>query len=102
MAGTGLSSHEINQPGCYKNVKDTSITAQFKINKTPVSFWECDEDIYLLLGQPLLGHCLQIRLLLLKKVLCFVRTVNQYTKKPIVVVLAENFLIQFFPVNMFL
>ena len=48
MAGTGLSSHEINQPGCYKNVKDTSITAQFKINKAPVSFWGGDEDIYLL------------------------------------------------------
>jgi len=30
-AGTGLSSHELNQPGTYKDVKDTSITAQFKI-----------------------------------------------------------------------
>lgn len=29
-AGTGLSSHEINQPGCYKTVKDTSVVAQFK------------------------------------------------------------------------
>ena len=32
-AGTGLSSHELNQPGCYKNIKDTSITAQFKVKK---------------------------------------------------------------------
>ncbi len=30
-AGTGLSSHELNLPGCYKNVKDTSIIAQFKV-----------------------------------------------------------------------
>ncbi|MEX0883051.1 MAG: isoleucine--tRNA ligase, partial [Cyclobacteriaceae bacterium] len=30
-AGTGLSSHELNQPGCYREVKDTSITAQFKL-----------------------------------------------------------------------
>ncbi len=30
-AGTGLSSHELNQPGCYKNIKDTSAVAQFKI-----------------------------------------------------------------------
>ncbi len=30
-AGTGLSSHEINQPGCYRNVKDTSAVAMFKI-----------------------------------------------------------------------
>jgi isoleucyl-tRNA synthetase len=29
--GTGLSSHELNQPGCYKEVKDTSVVAQFKI-----------------------------------------------------------------------
>ena len=30
-AGTGLSSHELNQPGCYRDVKDTTVTAQFKI-----------------------------------------------------------------------
>ena len=30
-AGTGLSSHELNQPGCYKDVKDTTCTAQFHI-----------------------------------------------------------------------
>ena len=30
-AGTGLSSHELNQPGCYRDVKDTSVTAQFKL-----------------------------------------------------------------------
>ena len=29
MAGTGLSSHELNQPGCYRDVSDTSVTAQF-------------------------------------------------------------------------
>lgn len=33
-AGTGLSSHELNQPGCYKDVKDTTCVAQFKIEKT--------------------------------------------------------------------
>ncbi|MFN8417002.1 MAG: isoleucine--tRNA ligase [Cytophagaceae bacterium] len=32
-AGTGLSSHELNQPGCYKDVKDTSAVAQFKVSK---------------------------------------------------------------------
>ena len=30
-AGTGLSTHELNQPGCYRDVKDTTVTAQFKI-----------------------------------------------------------------------
>ncbi len=35
-AGTGLSSHELNQPGCYRDVKDTTVVAQFKM-KTPKS-----------------------------------------------------------------
>lgn len=30
-AGTGLSSHELNQPGCYKDVKDTTVVAMFKV-----------------------------------------------------------------------
>ena len=30
-AGTGLSSHELNQPGCYRDVKDTTVTAQFEL-----------------------------------------------------------------------
>ncbi|MCQ2176399.1 MAG: isoleucine--tRNA ligase [Bacteroidales bacterium] len=38
--GTGLSSHELNQPGCYKDVTDTTVTAQFKV--------EGEEDLYLL------------------------------------------------------
>lgn len=33
MAGTGLSSHELNQPGCYRDVKDTTVVAQFKIKE---------------------------------------------------------------------
>ena len=36
-AGTGLSSHELNQPGCYKDVTDTSVTAQFEIKDTAES-----------------------------------------------------------------
>ena len=37
-AGTGLSSHELNQPGCYRDVKDTTVTAQFLI-KNPRTEW---------------------------------------------------------------
>lgn len=33
-AGTGLSSHELNQPGCYRDVKDTTVTAQFAVTET--------------------------------------------------------------------
>jgi isoleucyl-tRNA synthetase len=32
-AGTGLSSHELNQPGCYRDVKDTSVVAMFKVSE---------------------------------------------------------------------
>ena len=39
-AGTGLSSHELNQPGCYRDVKDTTCTAQFKVIG--------EEDLYFL------------------------------------------------------
>ncbi|MGP8215308.1 MAG: class I tRNA ligase family protein, partial [Bacteroidia bacterium] len=50
-AGTGLSSHELNQPGCYKNIKDTSVTAQFKIKKDDKSkalFTEDNIDVFFL------------------------------------------------------
>ena len=36
-AGTGLSSHELNQPGTYKQVKDTSVVAMFRLSHTPES-----------------------------------------------------------------
>jgi isoleucyl-tRNA synthetase len=45
-AGTGLSSHELNQPGCYKDVKDTTIVAMFKVLHDPKS-----EFLFKLAGQ---------------------------------------------------
>ena len=47
-AGTGLSSHEINQPGCYKDVKDTSAVAQFKVAKNSQTPFNIGEELYLL------------------------------------------------------
>lgn len=50
-AGTGLSTHELNQPGCYRDVKDTTCTAQFKVvknNKSEFLYSNSDEDIYIL------------------------------------------------------
>ncbi len=59
-AGTGLSSHELNQPGTYRNVKDTSVTALFKLvaNEKSKTLFEAasrklqaasgDQDIYVL------------------------------------------------------
>jgi isoleucyl-tRNA synthetase len=46
-AGTGLSSHELNQPGCYRDVKDTTCVAQFKI-KNPKAEWVAFGDAYFL------------------------------------------------------
>lgn len=46
-AGTGLSSHELNLPGCYKEVTDTTVVALFKVIKDDVSLslFEGDEDL---------------------------------------------------------
>ena len=38
-AGTGLSSHELNQPGCYRDVKDTTVTVQFEVIRDEASEW---------------------------------------------------------------
>ena len=94
MAGTGLSSHEINQPGCYKNVKDTSITAQFKLKKTPGKFDEFDEDIFLLAWTTTPWTLPSNTALAVNNNVgyVFVKTTNQYTKKPVVVILAEKLL----------
>jgi isoleucyl-tRNA synthetase len=94
MAGTGLSSHEINQPGCYKNIKDTSITAQFKIKKTPASFGVLEEAVYLLAWTTTPWTLPSNTALAVNKKVDYVlvKTINQYTKKPVVVVLAEKLL----------
>lgn len=58
-AGTGLSSHELNQPGCYRDVKDTTVTAQFRLQSSSLSdnavisrmlgeYAECNLPIYIL------------------------------------------------------
>ena len=50
-AGTGLSTHELNQPGCYRDVKDTTCTAQFKVvrnDKSEKLFDGVEGDLYFL------------------------------------------------------
>ncbi len=50
-AGTGLSTHELNQPGCYKDVKDTTCTAQFKVirdAKSEMLFDGVDNTLYVM------------------------------------------------------
>ncbi len=50
-AGTGLSSHELNQPGCYRDVKDTTVTAQFRVTDEtgcPAAAQLPKENLYML------------------------------------------------------
>ncbi|MFK7786010.1 MAG: isoleucine--tRNA ligase [Crocinitomicaceae bacterium] len=98
-AGTGLSSHEINQPGCYRDVTDTTVVAQFKMIKgqqLPSSLlsgvevsgaemhfmawtttpWTLPSNTALTVG-PKIEYVL-------------VKTFNQYTFEPSNVVLAKN------------
>jgi isoleucyl-tRNA synthetase len=107
-AGTGLSSHEINQPGCYQDVKDTTVVAQFKVKdgeKTPF-----DNAVS---NSVAIGHALSLQnentyhflawtttpwTLPSNTALCvgpkieyvLVKSFNQYTFEPINVILAKN------------
>ena len=93
MAGTGLSSHELNQPGCYKNVKDTSITAQFLIKKDSNSFFG-SEDVFLLAWTTTPWTLPSNTALAVNKNVVYIAvdTFNLYTKKKVVVVLAKELL----------
>lgn len=93
-AGTGLSSHELNQPGCYRDVKDTTVVAQFKVKGgstspfggafSPDTYflawtttpWTLPSNTALTVG-PKIDYVL-------------VKTFNQYTFEPIQVILAKN------------
>lgn len=91
-AGTGLSSHELNQPGCYRDVKDTTVVAQFKMvdgQETPFGLntgihfmawtttpWTLPSNTALAVG-PKIDYVL-------------IKSFNQYTFDPIQVVVAKN------------
>lgn len=96
-AGTGLSSHELNQPGCYRDVKDTTVTAQFRIlNPTEdmkgwgeayflawtTTPWTLPSNTALCVG-PSFEYVT-------------VRTYNPYTAEPITVVLSADRLLAYF------
>ena len=100
-AGTGLSTHELNLPGCYKDVKDLSITAQFKAIKDDTSNWLFDDhdlDVYFLAWTTtpwtLPGNCAIAIGNKIEYVL--VHTFNAYTKKPVAVILAKELMGKYF------
>ena len=98
-AGTGLSSHELNQPGTYQNVTDTTVTAQFKaINNTlPNSIKKLD-DVYFLAWTTTPWTLPSNTALTVGNNVKYVlvSTFNQYTKKPIHVILAEDLVLKVF------
>lgn len=98
-AGTGLSTHELNQPGAYRDVKDTTCIAQFKVKNgtpqsqaliqkagsEPVFFVAWTTTPWTLPSNTALAVGANIDYVL-------IRTQNQYTKQSVTVVLAESLL----------
>ena len=94
-AGTGLSSHELNQPGCYRNVKDTSATAQFKVERNELSeklYADAFGDVYFLAWTTTPWTLPANNSLAVRKTIDYVtvKTYNPYTYLPITVVLARD------------
>jgi len=89
-AGTGLSSHELNQPGTYQDVRDTSATAQFKIKGTDNEFflawtttpWTLPSNVALAVGKKVIYNKVQ--------------TFNPYTHLPVTVILAKDLMGKYF------
>jgi isoleucyl-tRNA synthetase len=92
-AGTGLSSHELNQPGTYQDVTDTTAVAQFKANnKSLPEFLQNEGDVYFLAWTTTPWTLPSNTALTVgpKIEYVLVETFNQYTFEPIKVVLAKK------------
>ncbi|MEM6542716.1 MAG: isoleucine--tRNA ligase, partial [Bacteroidota bacterium] len=93
-AGTGLSSHELNQPGTYQDVTDTTVTAQFKTKKDslPDFLKDLSGDIYFLAWTTTPWTLPSNTALTVGPKIDYVlvKTFNQYTFEPIQVILAKN------------
>ena len=100
-AGTGLSTHELNQPGCYRDVKDTSAVAQFKVVNNSDSkflFDEANNDVYFLAWTTTPWTLPSNTALAVGKKINYllVETLNQYTGKAISVVVAKDLVNKYF------
>jgi len=113
-AGTGLSTHELNQPGCYRDVKDTTCVAQFKVVRNSESEWMFNYengDPITLNGEQLDAHFLAWTTtpwtLPSNTALCvgpginYIRVIsfNPYTSRPTIYILAEDLLAAHFNVK---
>ena len=108
-AGTGLSSHEINMPGSYRDVKDTTVVAQFKVKNCCIekvtqfvySDKEAHGELFFLAWTTTPWTLPSNTALAVGKNIDYVivNSYNQYTFKPITVVLAKNLLGKHFEEN---
>ncbi|MEZ4880063.1 MAG: isoleucine--tRNA ligase [Chitinophagales bacterium] len=102
-AGTGLSSHELNQPGSYRDVKDVSCIAQFYIkeqdNPTIKKMFDAADGVLVFLAWTTTPWTLPSNTALaVGKNIDYVQinTINQYTNEKISVVLAKNLVAKYF------
>jgi isoleucyl-tRNA synthetase len=101
-AGTGLSSHELNLPGCYRDIKDNTIVAQFKIIRDEISEFLFDDvfgDLFFLAWTTTPWTLPSNTALAVGAKVDYikVKTYNPYTHKPITVILGKDLLNKYFP-----
>ena len=101
-AGTGLSSHELNQPGCYKDVKDLSAIAQFKVlkeDKSDFLFHNSADEVFFLAWTTTPWTLPSNTALAVGKKIDYVvvNTFNPYTFKAVTIVLAKALFSKYFP-----
>ena len=91
-AGTGLSTHELNQPGCYRDVTDTTVVAQFKMKKGQDTLFGPEENVHFLAWTTTPWTLPSNTALAVgpKIEYALVKTFNQYTFEDVSVVLAKD------------
>ncbi|MFO8023147.1 MAG: isoleucine--tRNA ligase [Perlabentimonas sp.] len=94
-AGTGLSTHELNQPGCYRDVKDTTIVSQFKIVRNQNSeflFKDVDSDVFVLAWTTTPWTLPSNTALAVGPKIKYVKVLsfNPYSGEPVTVILAKD------------
>ena len=100
-AGTGLSTHELNQPGCYRDVKDTTCTAQFKVIRNEASeflFKGVDGDLFFLAWTTTPWTLPSNTALAVGPKIEYVKvkTYNPYNSEPLTVILAKDLVKAYF------
>jgi isoleucyl-tRNA synthetase len=97
-AGTGLSSHELNLPGCYKLVKDTTVVAQFKVEQGQSLPFVTNSNTFILAWTTTPWTLPSNTALAVGAKISYVavETFNPYTFKPITIILAKDLFGKYF------